>query len=56
MGGNFLFKIVAFVLILVAINVVAALAGWEFRVSIIGSVILTLIISVILNLFTRRHR
>ncbi len=56
MGRNFFFKIAIFVLILVAINVVAALAGWEFRVSIIGSVILTLIISVVLNLFTRRNR
>lgn len=56
MGGNFLLKIGVFVLILVAINVVAALAGWEFRVSIIGSLILTLIISLALNLFTRRTR
>jgi len=56
MRGNLLLQMVVFVLILVAINVVAALAGWEFRVSIIGSVILTLIISLVLNLFTRRNR
>jgi hypothetical protein len=56
MGRNFLVKLAVFVLILVAINVVAALAGWEFRVPIIGSVILTLIISLVLNLFMRRNR
>lgn len=56
MGNNFFFRLAVFVLILVAINVVAALAGWEFRVSIIGSLILTLIISVVLNLFTGRNR
>ena len=56
MGRSFLVKLAVFVLILVAINVVAALAGWEFRVSIIGSVILTLIISLVLNLFMRRNR
>lgn len=56
MSKNFFFKIAALVLILVVINVVAALAGWEFRVSIIGSVILTLIISLVLDLFTRRNR
>lgn len=56
MRGSSILRLVVFVLILVAINVVARLAGWEFRVSIIGSILLTVIISVIFNLFSRRRR
>ena len=56
MRRNPILSLLVFVAILVAINVVARFAGWEFRVSIIGSILLTVVLSAVLSLFNRRRR
>lgn len=47
-------RFLIFVLVLIAINLVLWLVGSSFRISIIGSIVLTLIISAAMSLFTRR--
>ncbi len=47
-------QLVVFVLVLIAINVVAQLLGLNFRVSIIGSIVLTLILGVVMGATRRR--
>ncbi len=42
-------QLVVFVLALIAINVVAQLLGLNFRISIIGSIVLTLILVVVMG-------
>jgi putative effector of murein hydrolase LrgA (UPF0299 family) len=46
-------QLVVFVLVLVAINVVAQVLGLNIRISIIGSIVLTLIVGGVMGL-TRR--
>lgn len=47
-------QLVVFVLVLIAINVVARLLGLQLRVSIIGSIVLTLIVGGVMALSNRR--
>lgn len=54
MGRSFVLQLMILVVILLGINLLAALAGWDFRVSIIGSVLLTLLLTAVLSLFRRR--
>jgi hypothetical protein len=46
-------QLVVFVLVLIAINVVAQVLGLNIRISIIGSIVLTLIVGAVMGL-TRR--
>jgi putative effector of murein hydrolase LrgA (UPF0299 family) len=46
-------QLVVFVLVLIAINVVAQVLGLNIRISIIGSIVLTLIVGGVMGL-TRR--
>jgi len=46
-------QLVVFVLVLIAINVVAQVLGLNIRISIIGSIVLTLIVGGVMSL-TRR--
>ncbi len=46
-------QLIVFVLVLIAINVVAQLLGLQLRISIIGSIVLTIIVGGIMAL-TRR--
>lgn len=47
-------QLLVFIAVLIGINVVAQLLGWNFRVSIIGSVVLTLILAVVMGATRRR--
>ena len=47
-------QLIVFVLILIAINVVAQLLGLNIRISIIGSIVLTLIVGGVMGLTRRR--
>mgnify|MGYP001820129315 CR=1 FL=1 len=47
-------QLIVFVLILVAINVVAQVLGLNIRISIIGSIVLTLIVGGVMGLTRRR--
>lgn len=47
-------QLVVFVLVLIAINVVAQLLGLNIRISIIGSIVLTLIVGGVMGLTRRR--
>lgn len=47
-------QLIVFVLILIVINVVAQLLGLNFRISIIGSIVLTLIVGGVMGLTRRR--
>ena len=47
-------QLVVFVLVLIAINVVAALLGLQLRISIIGSIVLTLVVGGVMAVANRR--
>ena len=47
-------QLLVFVLVLIAINVVAQLLGLQLRISIIGSIVLTLVVGGIMALGRRR--
>lgn len=53
MGRSVILQLLVVVTVLVAIDLIARAAGWDFRVSIIGSVLLTLAVSGILALVRR---
>ncbi len=46
-------QLLVFVLVLVAINLVAALLGLPFRISIIGSIVASLLVGAIMSLLRR---
>ena len=48
-------QLAVFVLVLVLINVVAALLGLQLRISIIGSIVLTLVVGGVMALGNRRR-
>ena len=47
-------QLAVFVLVLVALNVIARLLGLHVRISIIGSIVLTLIVGAIMTVANRR--
>ncbi len=47
-------QLVVFVLVLIVINVVAQLLGLQLRISIIGSIVLTVVVGGIMALTRRR--
>lgn len=47
-------QLVVFILVLIVINVVAQLLGLNFRISIIGSIVLTLILGLVMGATRRR--
>ena len=48
-------QLAVFVLVLIMINVVAALLGLQLRISIIGSIVLTLVVGGVMALGNRRR-
>lgn len=47
-------QLIVFVLILIAINVIARVLGLNIRISIIGSIVLTLIVGGVMGLTRKR--
>lgn len=47
-------QLIVFVLVLVALNVVAQLLGFQMRINIIGSIVLTVVVGGIMALTRRR--
>lgn len=47
-------QLVVFVVVLIAINIVARLLGLQIRISIIGSIVLTLIVGGVMAMSNRR--
>ncbi len=48
-------QLVVFVLVLIVLNVVAQLLGLQVRISIIGSIVLTLVVGGVLAMTNRRR-
>jgi putative effector of murein hydrolase LrgA (UPF0299 family) len=48
-------QLVVFVLVLIALNVIAQLLGLQIRISIIGSIVLTLVVGGVLAVANRRN-
>ena len=48
-------QLVVFVLVLIVINVVAQLLGLQLRISIIGSIVLTLVVGGVMAMTNRRR-
>ena len=46
-------RLVVFVLVLIALNVIAQILGLQVRISIIGSIVLTLVVGGIMALLNR---